>query len=162
MRHLPLLAAAALAPLASLAPVAMGLDDQEPAKPQLIPFEELCDDIGNAGREETRALLTSAEDYAAMFAHEPPAEVDFSAEWVVFYSAGLKPTGGHEAGVSAIELTEAGRGLRITTRLLSPGKACEVMQHPSKPYVLAKLPIPARALQVVRFAHVDVQLDCTD
>src|SRR5687767_12791427 len=59
-----------------------------------IPFTPLSDTIGHRGTSETRRVFTSAAAYERYFGHPAP-DVDFSREWVFFYSAGVKPTGGY-------------------------------------------------------------------
>jgi len=152
---------ATLIGLALLAPLSMGAADLPNRTYPMVAFEEFSDDIGDAGREETRVLLTSAREYAALFGHEAPKSVDFGREWVVFYSAGIKPTGGYDASVLDIRLTENGRSLLVTTSLVSPGPGCIVTLALTKPYALVKLEATTRDLNVVRFAACDVEIDCS-
>lgn len=152
---LPLIALSALLPLTLAATVPI----RTPGDPH-VAFEEFADDIGSAGEDETRMLFTSRDEYEAFFGHRVPEGVDFDREWVVFYSAGLLSTGGYDARIHDIQLTEAGRSLKIATQLVSPGPDCLVPMVITKPYMLAKLPIPTRRLSVVRFLRFDVEMSC--
>ena len=73
-----------------------------PAAGTTIAFTVLNEDVGAPAAKETRTLIRSARGYQAVFGHAPPATVDFSREWVMFYAAGTKPTGGYEASFLAV------------------------------------------------------------
>ena len=103
----------------------------------IVPFTLLSADIGSAGQTETRRVFTSDADYRAYFGQPAPAEVNFASDWVFFYSAGGRPTGGYSANLSSI--TRAGADVNILTSLTSPGTSCVSTQATTKPYVLAKL-----------------------
>src|SRR6185295_17676097 len=60
-----------------------------------IAFQAFTDDVGAPASKESRTLIRSARGYQSLFGHAPPAAVDFSREWVMFYAAGTKPTGGY-------------------------------------------------------------------
>ena len=74
--------------------------------------------------KETRALIRTAQGYVSFFGHAPPAGVDFSTDWVIFYAAGTRPTGGFDASVAVAHARRrpAGRG----DALVSPGPDCIV------------------------------------
>jgi hypothetical protein len=115
--------------------------------PQIVP----------EGRE-VRRLITSARQYERLFGHTAPGDVDFAAgDAVVYYSAGLRFTGGFEATIQSIEL-RLGR-LHVTTRVSSPGENCIVTQALSHPHALVKLRRP-RVLFFVTFTSDDVVQDC--
>lgn len=128
---------------------------------QALAFEEFTDPegVGTAGEQPTSRLIRSARQYQRLFGHAPPAEVDFAAgEVVIFYSAGVKDTGGYDASILTVELRN--RRLLVTTELVSPGEDCIVTQALSKPYVLATVSVP-RGVRRARFDHEDVIRDCT-
>jgi hypothetical protein len=115
--------------------------------------------IGQVGSREARRLITSAAQYARVFGHAAPSEVDFAAgEIVVFYNAGVKRTGGYSASVQRIEL-RAGT-LSVTTRLQSPGANCIVTYSLTHPYALAKLQRP-RGMVRAQFERDDHVRDCS-
>jgi len=123
-----------------------------------IAFTAFDDDIGSVGQTETRKLFTTSGSYKAYFGHDAPRDVDFSKEWVVFYSAGVKRTGGFEASVARVAL--AGRTLNVTTSLVSPGPDCFVTQALTKPHALVKLAKPRPAPSFVRYYRSDSTNSC--
>src|SRR5438552_217832 len=64
-----------------------------------VPFEAFDDDVGARGASERRAVIRTREAYEGYFGHAPPTGVDFPRQWVIFYAAGTKPSGGYEATV---------------------------------------------------------------
>jgi hypothetical protein len=128
----------------------------------LLDFEVFSDPlgIGDAGAEETRMLIRSASAYERLFGHAPPDEVDFAGgEVVLFYSAGVQPTGGYEAAIDYVD--RRGRVLRVGTRLISPGEDCIVTQALTTPHVLATVQ-PERRIRRARWRHVEEVRDCTE
>jgi hypothetical protein len=127
-----------------------------------LPFSELTDPngIGTAGGSKTRVLITSAARYARLFGHDAPADVDFAAgDAVIFYSAGVKPTGGYDASVLSVVLDR--HRLHVTTRLESPGSNCPVTQSLTKPNVLVKVRLTA-VVRSVRFVANNTVRDCSE
>jgi hypothetical protein len=102
-----------------------------------VPFQIFSDDVSAVSAKETRALIRTAQGYVSFFGHAPPAGVDFSTDWVIFYAAGTKPTGGYD--VSIASLTRAGSELVAVTSLVSPGPNCIEPQIVTTPNVLIKL-----------------------
>jgi hypothetical protein len=109
-----------------------------PATAATIAFQPFSDDVAAQAGTESRTLIRSARGYQAVFGHAPPAAVDFSREWVMFYAAGAKPTGGYEASFLAV--LRAGRSLIAITRLDAPGAGCLTTQAFTTPYALIKFP----------------------
>ncbi len=107
-----------------------------PAAAATIAFQTFRDDVGAQAAKESRTLIRSARGYESFFGHAPPAAVDFSREWVMFYAAGTKPTGGYEA--SFLSVLRAGRSLIAITRLTSPGAGCATTDALTTPYALIK------------------------
>jgi PrcB C-terminal/Antistasin family len=101
-----------------------------------IPFQEFTDDVGARTATETRILIRTPQGYTAVFGHAPPADVDLSRQWVIFYAAGTKPTGGYDANL--LSLTRTGGNLLAVTELVSPAGDCAVIQLVTSPYVLVK------------------------
>ncbi|HXJ19281.1 MAG TPA: hypothetical protein VMT03_03540 [Polyangia bacterium] len=101
-----------------------------------IAFDDLSDDVGTRANTRTRTLIRSASAYAAFFGHAPPAAVDFSTEWVMFYAAGSQPTSGY--GAAFMALLRAGSSLIAITELVSFGPSCPVADGASAPYALIK------------------------
>jgi hypothetical protein len=120
------------------------------------------DDIGTAGERETRLLITSAADYERYFGHPPPEDsaIDWSRQWVVFYSAGIQPTGGYKAQIERIFVT--GRVLQVVTVLVRPGDNCLVTQALTKPNVMVTFDRPTVPLRRFRFSHREEVRSCED
>ena len=109
-----------------------------PVTASTIAFQEFSDDVGDRAAIETRTLIRTARGYQSFFGHAPPASVDFSREWVIFYAAGTRPTGGFDASVLA--LLRSDHTLIAITQLVSPGAGCVVTQALTNPHVLVKFP----------------------
>jgi hypothetical protein len=129
---------------------------------QELSFTEFTDPngIGTAGQQKTRVLITSAQRYARLFGHDAPADIDFAAgDAVIFYSAGVKPTGGYDASVLSIVLDR--HRLRVTTQLESPSSNCIVTESLTTPNVLVKVRLTA-FVRVVRFRADNTVRDCSE
>jgi len=121
-----------------------------------ITFTTFTDDVGDQAATETRTLIRNARGYQALFGHAPPAAVDFSREWVMFYAAGTKATGGYDA--SFLVLLRSGPRLLAVTQLISPGAACTVTQAVTTPHVFIKF--PAQSGTTAQFYKNDSIDDC--
>lgn len=127
-----------------------------PSATSTLSFEAFDDDVGTQAATESRTLIRTARGYQAFFGHAPPAGVDFSREWVMFYAAGSKPTGGYEA--SFLALLRSGNALIAITRLVAPGAACGTTQAFTTPHALIKFAAQARAS--AQFFKQDAVQDC--
>jgi hypothetical protein len=125
-----------------------------------IPFRVLRDFPvpSEVGQTETRRLFKSAYSFERTFGRRAP--VDFATHWVVYYSAGIKPTGGYRAAISRIRLSGPGATLKITTHLESPGAGCAVTEALTKPQVLAAFAKPRPTPRYTRYYRADVVRDC--
>ena len=127
-----------------------------PPTASTIAFQEFSDDVGDRAASENRTLIRTARGYQSFFGHAPPAGVDFSREWVIFYAAGTKPTGGYDANVLA--LLRSGTTLIAITQLVSPGASCAVTDALTSPNVLVKF--AAQAGSSASFFKQDRTQDC--
>ncbi len=127
-----------------------------------VPFRELDDaqGLGDRGEVETRVVLTSRAAYASYFGHAAPAGLDFSREWVFFYSAGIRSTGGYEATVASISLSRSGKTLYVATHLRSPGAGCAVTFALSKPHAIVAFRRPSTRPTAARASHSDETREC--
>jgi PrcB C-terminal len=123
-----------------------------------IPFEVFSDEVGDLANIERRVLLKTADAYKTFFGHVAPAAVDFSREWVIFYSAGRRPSTGFEASVRA--LARAGARLHAVTQLQSPGRTCIVGDAITTPHVLVKFRAQPETTSI-DFSRVDSTVDCS-
>jgi hypothetical protein len=127
-----------------------------------IAFRELDDaqGIGDRGEVETRVVLTSRAAYASYFGHAAPADLDFAREWVLFYSAGTRSTGGYQASVASISRSNSGKTLYVSTHLSSPGAGCNVTFALTTPHALVAFRRPATRPTTARATHTDETLAC--
>ena len=125
-----------------------------------IPFVVFNDDVGVTGQTETRKIIKTGSDYRSYFGHNAPSEVNFASDWVIFYSAGSKPTGGYSASVTIIIQSQTGLTLKVTTSLDKPGPGCMVTQALTKPHILAKFRAPHPRPQYVQFYKDDKVRNC--
>ena len=107
----------------------------------------------SVGTTETRKVFTTADSFRRFFGFA--TTVDFSRRWVVFYSAGIKPTGGYAASIPLVTVSASGRTLEVNTRLDSPGVGCPVTRAPTKPMVLASFARPSPQPGAVRYYKSD-------
>lgn len=125
-----------------------------------IPFVIFNDDVGVTGQAETRKIIKTNSAYRSYFGHDAPSEVNFARDWVIFYSAGSKPTGGYSASITKIIRSVSGLTLKVTTSLNKPGPGCMVTQAITKPYVLAKFRASQPSPQYVQFYKDDTVRNC--
>ena len=134
----------------------VGAISAPPATAATLSFTSFSDDVAAQAGTESRTLIRSARGYQSFFGHAAPAAVDFSREWVMFYAAGTKPTGGYEASFLAV--LRAGSSLIAITQLTSPGASCGTTQALTTPYALIKL--PAQPGTSAQFFKQDGVSDC--
>ena len=127
-----------------------------PSAAATISFTAFSDDVGAQAATESRTLIRSARGYQSFFGHAAPAVVDFSREWVMFYTAGTKPTGGYQA--SFLAALRAGPSLIAITQLMSPAAGCGTTQALTTPYTLIKF--PAQPGSSAQFFKQDGTSDC--
>lgn len=108
------------------------------------------------GKTETRTVFTTAAAFQSVFGRLP-ADVDFSKEWVVFYSAGDAVPAGTTARV--VRVRPRMGSVRVTTVLAKPSGLCLDAQ-PGTPYTLLRFPAPAWSSCRVSFYHRDEPSAC--
>lgn len=113
----------------------------------------------SVGRSETRRVLTSAAAFRS-FLGVAPTGIDFNREWVGYYSAGVRPTGGYVAQITRVRLSDSGITVKMTTRLESPGPSCLVTQATSKPQILVAFPRPRPAATHFSFYTANTTRTC--
>jgi hypothetical protein len=126
-----------------------------------VPFTAFPDDVGDRASVERRVLFKTRDAYAGFFGHAPPAGVDFAKDWVIFYAAGKKNTGGYAASVTVLGTRGIGNEklLQAVTRLESPGAGCGVTTALTTPHVLIKFAAQTSVFNV-DFARADTTRDC--
>jgi hypothetical protein len=119
------------------------------------------DGVGNAGQQETGLVIASKSAYQAYFGHKAPSHINFAAgDAVVFYSGGVKPTGGFQATVTSVTISPNGKTVKPLVNLEAPGKDCIVTYAFSKPYVLAKISLPY-SVNYYHFYRTNSDKDCS-
>ncbi|UQA61204.1 protease complex subunit PrcB family protein [Polyangium aurulentum] len=144
---------AAEEPITDASPLVPASDERS------IPFQELDVRASRRTPDERKQVITSVEDYRSLVGGAPPPEVDFRRHWVVYYGAGVRPTGGYHARIAGIERSGSGRILTITTQLVEPGPGCIVTQALTYPYVLARVP-RQEGVRRILFEREDEVLTC--
>ncbi len=110
--------------------------------------------VGVLPKTPVSAVLHTAGEYQAVVGRPAPAEIDFSREWVAFYSAGLQPTNGAVASIESIGLVDGGRGLRIVTRLRLPAISARPAAGLMIPYTMVKFRRPPSLPRSVSWVQI--------
>lgn len=114
--------------------------------------------VGSAAARKTSVIIRSAAAYRAAFGHAAPASVKFNeGEVVIFYSDGVKPTGGYTASI--VSVVQIGRALSVATHLSAPGEGCITTDALTSPYALVKVKPRGRTYKA-RFQHLRSTDDC--
>lgn len=110
--------------------------------------------------KQTTKVFTNAAAFEAFFGREAPAEVDFAEEWVVYYAAGTRSTGGYEANVLKVTLSASAKTITVTNETVTPGLSCAVTEAFTSPATLVT--IKKRGPETTRFSsrHKDLTLQC--
>ncbi len=111
-----------------------------------------------AGLEEEVVLFTSASAFTAHFGVAPPAN-DFSASWLLFYSAGERNVPGHLARVH--EVVDNTAELFVFTELRLPGEGCEVLAWRRPAWTLVRIARPASGATALTVIGGEDEHDCT-
>lgn len=143
-----------------------------------LPFEGDADGFGKADHTELdftpllnasasqdrrhqggKAIITSRQAWQDYFGTYAPAEVDFSKEWVAFYGAGSRNTGGYGASITSLAQLP-GQGLILETQHSSPGIDCIVTQAFTTPHMIVKFDIPSPTPRWAVSDHEDIVTRC--
>jgi len=89
-----------------------------------------------------KAIITSAASWEDYMGTTAPADVDFDREWIAFYGAGTRNTGGYSATISSLLNVPSVELLVLETEHKSPGFDCIVTQAITWPHDLVKFEIP--------------------
>jgi hypothetical protein len=136
-----------------------GSDDSKTDQPDLamttLDVTRPKSNVGKVG------VIKSKKAFKDAFGVDAPSSVNFSDEWVVYYAAGLKTSGGYEATVKRIRLSDTGKTLKITTDLKSPGPSCPVTAAITYPYAVVKIKKPTSPTPTTNRYYRDVStVDC--
>ncbi len=144
---------------APLEEVALGADEAKlDEAARSLRVTPLSDVVGARAATATIRVLRTRAEYRAYFGHAAPAEVDFAREWVAFYAAGQKPTGGFSAAIDGITLR---RGvLVVATHLETPGAGCAVTEALTRPFALVRFARPVPPPRAFAATHRTVASTC--
>jgi hypothetical protein len=144
-----------------------------------VPFEDGAVDLGKADavglaltpivaeiapdrlEEGGTVVITSAESWQDYFGTAAPAAVDFDRQWVAFYGAGLRNTGGFSAEILAIHALPGSGGLVLETHHTSPGADCIVTQALTWPHALVAFDAPSPAPTWAAANHSEETRGCS-
>lgn len=111
------------------------------------------------GQHESGRVIRSANAFKAAFGTTPPANINFSQEWLAVYSAGIKSTGGYKAEILHVRLSDSGKSVKVTSKLTSPGANCIVTQALTKPVAVVKFAAQPGA-NTARFTKLSATKSC--
>lgn len=100
----------------------------------LRPLDGLPVPVLTAG--EVRRVLRTAADFRRVFGVDAAPWLDFAQEWVALYDAGPRRSGGFDAFVMRVRLSESRATVMVTTRLVSPGDGCAVTLALTRPFAV--------------------------
>ncbi len=86
--------------------------------------------------KQTTKVFTSPESFEGK---EAPAEVDWNEEWVVYYAAGTRGTGGYEANVLKVSLSASAKTITVSNETVTPGLSCVVTEAFTSPATLVTI-----------------------
>ena len=146
----------------ALLPISLaGLSLPAPAMDMRLPISPLPAGFGHGSPRGITVVITSSLEYETRF-HERAPTMDFSREWLVYYSPGMVPSTGFEASIVDVRPGADGLSLNIITGLVEPGPNCDVKPVRSHPFALASFPRPVRTADSVLFSHLRIVGDCAD
>ena len=105
-------------------------------------------------------VIKSAAAWEDVFGVEPPADLDFAKHWAVYYAAGARSSGGYQARVDRVRLSDTGGTLKIAAVLDSPGRTCLVTRQVTFPSTVVRIDRPARAPGANRYARSTNVVEC--
>lgn len=126
---------------------------------QRVPFQSFNDSAPSI-TSPTNVIITSAARYLAIVGHPPPFDVDWGNEWVIFYAAGQRPTGGYVASIENVGLSFFGPTLLVRTNIQRPGPSCIVPQIVTNPQAFAKIRVPTPRPRFARFFNDSSVRNC--
>lgn len=137
-----------------------GLDDSKSDQPDLAltPVE-----FGGPVRSNDVevGVIKSKAAWKHEFGVAAPSSINFKKDWVVYYSAGLQSTGGFDATIAHVRLSDSGKSLKITTHLDTPGSDCLVTKQLTRPFAIVKFHKPFIAPTTNRFTSETQTRSCS-
>ncbi|MBP9086416.1 MAG: protease complex subunit PrcB family protein [Kofleriaceae bacterium] len=136
--------------------------DVEKADEATLPASKLIVAAPINSTTERVGLIKTKTHWRQVFGTEAPASVDFSRQWVAFYTAGAQNTAGFSASVTKIQVTPSGETLTIVTNLERPNFDCEVAQtiKVTLPYAVIAFKKPTVTPITVRYSKRSLLYFC--
>jgi hypothetical protein len=136
----------------------------EVGKPDGDGFEAIVDDVSDRATTPAYRIFTTAASYARYFGHSPPSAIDWSTEWVAYYSAGVQSSGGFEASFTLIGSYPAlwPETLVLSTNLAAPGDGCFVTAALTPAYALVKFRRPTERVRIARIYRSTSVVSCEE
>lgn len=105
-------------------------------------------------------VIKTKAAWKGAFGIDPPSSINFQKQWVAYYTAGERNSGGFQANISHVRLSDAGTVLKIATRLDRPGNGCTVVPVLSTPYAIVKFDKPRPAPTTNRYTTESRTVSC--
>ncbi len=106
-------------------------------------------------------VIKSRAAFQQVFGAPPPAGINFSSQWVAYYTAGLQSAGGYTASIQRIRLSDTGKTIKIDVNLDAPGAGCAVSLALTTPYAIVKFNKPFTQPSTSRYTRRETTTDCT-
>lgn len=117
--------------------------------------------FGHGSARALTVVITSSVQYEALFNQRAPL-IDFSQEWLVYFSPGRMPSTGWEAFIVDVRPAPNDAGLKIVTGLVAPGPDCDVKRERSYPFALVRIPASFHSGSDASVTNLRIVGDCTD
>ena len=109
---------------------------------------------------ERVGVIKTKTRWREVFGTTAPASVNFSRQWVAYYTAGAQSSGGFSASVTKIRVSPSGKTVTIVTNLDAPGAGCFVTLSITHPYAVVAFKKPAVTPTSVRYSKQTTQYSC--
>jgi hypothetical protein len=137
--------------------------DDAKADAATLTFTDVAADISSSRLADGGTyVLRSKSAWKHAMGTTAPASVDFSTEWVVFYGAGVRNTGGYTAKVTGLSYSASKRSLIVSTHESSPDADCIVTQALTSPHHVVKVQIPSPRPLSALADHSDDVRSCSE
>jgi len=138
-----------------------GSDDSKSDGPNFALTPVDVDSPPNGGAAGV-GVIKSKTAWKNVFGTTAPSSIDFTKEWVAFYSAGRQSSGGYTAEIARVRLSDTGKTLKIATRLEAPGADCITLTVITTPYAVVKFAKPSPAPSTNRYTNERETYSCSD
>ncbi|MBP9086415.1 MAG: protease complex subunit PrcB family protein [Kofleriaceae bacterium] len=134
--------------------------EAEKADQATLALTELDVDAPTDRFGERVGVIKSKTRWRQVFGTEAPSSVNFSRQWVAYYTAGAQRSGGFTASVTKIRVSPSGKTLTVVTNLKKPGAGCIVTANITFPYAVVAFKKPAVTPTSVRYSKQSTEYSC--